>query len=115
MTQFEREDLNVAAERSILVGVGLQRQYIDEADPLSELRALAETAGAQVVGELFQKRAKPVGRTYLGEGKVSDLTNLVKETRATLVIFDNELTPAQFRNLEQETSCKIVDRSELIL
>src|SRR5262245_57232525 len=115
MSQVEREKLQVVAERAVLVGVGLPGQYVNENDPLNELRALAHTAGAEVVGELYQKRAKPVGRTFLGEGKVQELASLVKAVSASLVIFDNELTPAQVRNLEEETSCKIVDRSELIL
>lgn len=115
MAQTQREELRVVSERAVLVGVALRGQYIDENDPLSELRSLAQTAGAEVVGELIQKRGKPVGRTYLGKGKVEELKRLVEMTRATLVAFDNELTPAQIRNLEQETSCKIVDRSELIL
>ena len=115
MAKVERDQIKVASEQAVLVGVALPRQYVNEKDPLEELRSLARTAGAEVVGELHQKRQKPVGRTYLGEGKVEDLANLIKATGATLVIFDNELTPAQIRNLEEETSCKIVDRSELIL
>jgi GTPase len=115
MSQVNREELKVAAERAVLVGVALRGGYLDEADPLSELRALAKTAGAEVVGELLQKRGKPVGSTYLGKGKVEELTRLVQMTKAKLVVFDNDLSPAQIRNLEQATSCKIVDRSELIL
>ena len=99
----------------MLVGVHLPRRYVDPNDPFSELRALAETAGAKVVGELVQKRQKPRGRTYLGKGKVEELKALVEMTGATLIIFDNDLSPAQIRNLEQETSTKIIDRSELIL
>ena len=99
----------------MLVGVALRGQVVDESDPLNELRALSQTAGAVVVGELLQKRGKPVGRTYLGKGKVEELRKIVQSTNATVVVFDNELTPAQIRNLEEATSCKIVDRSELIL
>jgi GTP-binding protein HflX len=115
MSQLKRDDLNIVAERAVLAGVALARQYVDEDDPFSELRELTRTAGAEVVGELFQKRAAPSGRTFLGRGKVQDLKNLVQSTGATLVIFDNDLSPAQVRNLEEETLCKIVDRSELIL
>src|SRR4030095_13299285 len=64
---------------------------------------------------MFQRRTKPDGHGYLGKGKVEELAALIKEHRATLVIFDNDLSPSQVRNLEEETSCKIVDRSELIL
>lgn len=115
VSQMQREHLRVVSERAVLVGVLLRGDDVDEADPLSELRALAKTAGAEVVGELIQKRGKPVGRTYLGKGKVEELRHLIQATGATIVIFDNDLTPAQIRNLEEETSCKIVDRSELIL
>jgi GTP-binding protein HflX len=115
VAQNPRENLKVVSERAVLVGVALRGQVVDEADPLHELRALAQTAGAAVVGELLQKRGKPVGRTYLGKGKVDELHALIQAANATVVIFDNDLTPAQIRNLEEETSCKIVDRSELIL
>lgn len=110
-----RDELNLAAEKAVLVGVMLRGAYLDEQDPLNELRSLAQTAGAEVVGELIQRLAKPVGATYLGTGKVAELKSLVQMTGAKLVIFDNDLTPAQIRNLEQELTCKIVDRSELIL
>jgi GTPase len=115
MAQSQREELKVMAERAVLVGVALPGVDVDERNPLGELRALAETAGAEVVGEMFQRRAKPSGRTFLGKGKVEELGSLIKMTDATLVVFDNELSPAQVRNIEKETSCKIVDRSELIL
>ncbi len=115
MSQTQRETIKVSSERAVLVGVALRGRYVDENDPLGELRSLAKTAGAVVVAELFQRRGKPVGRTYLGKGKVEELNRLIKESDATLVIFDNDLTPAQIRNLEQATNCKIVDRSELIL
>ncbi|HRP64234.1 MAG TPA: GTPase HflX [Phycisphaerales bacterium] len=110
-----REELKVIAEKAILVGVHLPGGYVDPTDPFSELRALTTTAGAVIVGELLQRRRKPRGRTYLGKGKVDELCNLIKLTGATLVIFDNDLSPAQIRNLEKETCCKIIDRSELIL
>ncbi len=110
-----REQLKVVAERSVLVHVQLPRAYLDEADTFGELRALAETAGAVVVGELVQKRQKPSGKTYLGKGKVQELAQLVSMTEATLVIFDNDLSPAQIRSLEETVECKIIDRSELIL
>jgi GTP-binding protein HflX len=115
MSQMAREQLQVAAERSVLVHVQLPGVWVDPADAFHELRALAETAGAIVVGELEQKRKKPRGRTYLGKGKVDELAALVKLVDASLVIFDNDLTPAQIRSLEEVVGCKIIDRSELIL
>jgi GTP-binding protein HflX len=113
--RMAREELRVAAERCVLVQVQLPGTYVDPGDPLRELRALAETAGAEIVGELVQRRQKPIAKTYLGRGKVEELAALVQETRATFVVFDNDLSPAQIRNLEEATSCKILDRSELIL
>lgn len=83
--------------------------------PLRELASLATTAGAEVVGGLIQKRAAPSSRTYLGKGKVQELQERVDAEEAHLIIFDNELTPAQIRELERVTARKVIDRSELIL
>ena len=115
MAEIHREQLKVAAERAVLVEVVIPGAYLDPTDPFGELRALAETAGASVVGELTQARAKPSGKWYLGKGKVQELADLVHATRATLVIFDNDLAPSQIRAVEEATQCKVVDRSELIL
>jgi len=115
MSQMAREDLKVAAERTVLVHVQLPGEYVDERDLFSELRSLAETAGAIVVGELTQKREKPSGKSYLGKGKVQELAELTAMVEASLVIFDNDLAPAQIRSLEEVVQCKIIDRSELIL
>jgi GTP-binding protein HflX len=115
MSQMQREQLKVVAEKAVLVQVQLPGRFIDPDDPLEELRSLAETAGAEVVAELVQKRQKPRGATYLGKGKVQELAALVAETTGTLVIFDNDLLPRQIRALEEDLECKIIDRSELIL
>jgi len=114
-SQVKRETLQVAAERAVLVAVHLPDDWVDPDDPFQELRSLTQTAGADVVGELIQKRQKPDGRTYLGKGKVDELAGLVKLTGATLVIFDAELAPSQIAAIEEETRCKVIDRSELIL
>jgi GTP-binding protein HflX len=79
------------------------------------LHGLATTAGATVVGSLLQRRQQIHHSTYVGKGKVDELAELVKATDADVVIFDNELTPAQVRNLETATTVKVLDRSELIL
>ena len=115
MSQMQREQLKVARERAVLVAVRLPRDTLDLESRLAELSSLADTAGAEVVGMLSQKLRKPVGRTFLGRGKVEELAALVATTRASIVVFDHDLSPAQVRNLERETSVKIVDRSELIL
>ena len=97
MSQVHREQLNVAAERAVLVAVVIRGRYVDTQDVFGEIRALAETAGAEVVGELIQARDKPSGRWYLGKGKVQELADLVAATRATLVVFDNDLAPSQIK------------------
>ena len=84
-------------------------------DPLDELAGLAETAGAVVVGSMTQRREKPDIATYLGKGKVDELERLVEFHAADVVIFDNDLSPAQIRNLEQRLKVKVIDRTELIL
>jgi GTP-binding protein HflX len=76
---------------------------------------LAETAGAIVVGELTQKRQEIEVSTYIGAGKLRELKELVVAREADLVIFDNDLSPAQVRNLEKELGVKVLDRSEVIL
>jgi GTP-binding protein HflX len=82
---------------------------------LEELGRLADTAGALVVGTLTQHLDRPHPGTYLGSGKVEELTLRIKELGATLVIFDDELSPAQGKNLEQAVGTRVMDRAELIL
>jgi GTP-binding protein HflX len=101
-------------ERSILARLILPGQPV-VADPLEELHGLATTAGTEVVDELVQKRATRDHSTYLGKGKVEELRLLVERHDADLVIFDNDLSPAQVRNLEKATNAKVLDRTELIL
>ncbi|MEM7229113.1 MAG: GTPase HflX [Planctomycetota bacterium] len=115
MGQLPREQLNVAAERAVLAGLTLPGRFVDRRDRYGELRSLAKTAGAEVVGELVQKRRNPHPRTFLGKGKVEELAHLVEMTKATLIIFDHDLAPSQIRALEPSVNCKIIDRSELIL
>lgn len=84
-------------------------------DPLDELTGLAETAGTQVCGGVVQRRETPDPKTFVGKGKVSELKMLVENYEADLVIFDNDLSPSQTRNLEKLVGCKVIDRTELIL
>jgi GTP-binding protein HflX len=84
-------------------------------DPLEELRGLATTAGAIIVGNLLQKRQSVIPGSYIGKGKVEELKAQVEAAEADVVIFDNDLSPAQVRNLEKATNVKVIDRSELIL
>ncbi len=101
-------------ERSILARLIMPGQTVEE-DPLEELHGLATTAGTEVVDELIQKRSTPSHSTYLGKGKVAELREMVERHEADIVIFDNDLNPAQVRNLEEAIGVKVIDRTELIL
>ncbi len=92
-----------------------RRQSPAEEEPLEELGRLTESAGAEVVGRLSQRREHPTGSHYLGRGKVTELKRLVHSARAAAVIFDDDLTPVQGRNLEKDLGCQVMDRTELIL
>jgi GTP-binding protein HflX len=105
---------SLVSEKAVLVGVFLSdRKYHDE--QLDELWGLAEAAGCQTVGTLTQRRDQPDAGSYLGKGKVDELKLLVESTDADVVIFDNDLSPAQTRSLEIATDVKVIDRTELIL
>src|SRR6201989_3023186 len=82
---------------------------------LRELQELADTAGAVVVGDLVQQIDKPHPGTYLGAGKIDELRDKVGETQASLVIFDDELSPSQGKNIEDAIGKRVMDRAELIL
>ena len=84
-------------------------------ESLDELEELAETAGAQIVGEGVQKMATPVAATYIGPGKAQEFAAQARANDVDTIIFDDELSPAQTRNLEKIFGCKIMDRTALIL
>jgi GTP-binding protein HflX len=84
-------------------------------DHIQELAALADTAGADVAAQVYQRRMKPDPATFVGAGKVTEIRRQVTEHQANLVIFDDDLTPVQVRNLEQKLKVKVLDRSGLIL
>jgi GTP-binding protein HflX len=115
MEQMQRMTLGVQRERVLLAGCLLPDAEHDMQDPLNELRALADTAGAVVVDELLQKREKPNPATFIGKGKVDELREMATAHKAQAVIFENELSPTQIANLEQAMEVKVLDRSELIL
>ena len=101
-------------EKVILVGIDTGNP--DQAQrSLDELAELAKTAGAEVAGRLIQARESAHPATYIGKGKLEELKDLIWETDATGIICDDELTSAQLGNLETELSCKIIDRTLLIL
>ena len=115
MAEPKRDELRVRQKKAILVAVVGRDDPVEKNHALDELKGLVETAGVVAVGDLVQQRPSPHPAYYLGTGKLEELTDLVKQTGAELVIFDNQLSPAQGRNLEKETGAIIVDRSELIL
>ncbi len=105
-----------STESAVLVGVVTPDQAGWEIeDSLDELELLADTAGAEVTDRITQALTAPKPATFIGTGKVRELKRLVAHRESDLVIFDDELSPNQMRNLERELDCKIVDRSGLIL
>ena len=103
-------------ETAVLVGLITPSQTEAQLQEyLDELEFLAMTAGAVTMKRYFQKLAHPENRTYVGKGKLEEIKKYVEEKRIDLVIVDDEISPAQQRNLEEELRCKIVDRSMLIL
>lgn len=101
-------------ERVILVGVS-QQDGDDAEDSVAELAELVETAGAVVVGTLIQKRENIHPGTYVGTGKVFELEELIEQTGATGIVCDDELSPAQLKNLEEALKTKVMDRTLIIL
>ena len=103
-------------ETAVLVGVVLPRQSENEVtDYLDELEFLAETAGATTMKRFVQKIDNPNPRSFIGTGKVQEIKAYIDEQAIDLVIFDDELTPTQLRNLEKEFERKVLDRTNLIL
>src|SRR3954447_6486354 len=102
-------------ERAILVGVILPDHDTNHDDPLDEIRGLAKTAGLVVAGSMIQTRQQADVASSIGSGKVEELKELVAAHEADLVIFDNDLGPAQTRNLERQLGVKVIDRTEVIL
>ncbi len=111
-------EMKKAKELVILVGMGSgygKDTDMLSVDPLEELKLLAETAGAEVVGSITQSLPKVDPRYYIGKGKAQELKDYVKSLEATTVIFDNDLSPAQISNHEKLHEVKVIDRSGLIL
>jgi GTP-binding protein HflX len=116
LAQTQLQSTETERERAILVGGPIKETPARVTEEhLEELARLADTAGAEVVGTLVQRLDAPHPRHYIGEGKVAELKELLHQTGATLVIFDDELSPAQGKNLEDALDTRVVDRTELIL
>jgi GTP-binding protein HflX len=105
-----------ARERAALVGLALRRsKKMDAEHSIEELAGLADAAGATVVLKMIQERPTPDPATFIGRGKLDELASECVRVGADLVIFDNELTPAQLRHIEERIDRKVVDRTQLIL
>ena len=113
--ESDRDNASVGHERAILVSISLPgRPWLSD-DPCDEIRGLAESAGAEVVAEMTQKRQEIQLGTYIGSGKLVELKELAEAKEADVIIFDNDLSPGQARNLERAMGIKVLDRSEVIL
>jgi GTP-binding protein HflX len=125
LAELKRTQLTINQERAVLVGVFLPGSNADPRDPLGELGSLAKTAGARVVGQVIQRRQRPDSSTYIGSGKAIEIAQIAMKEEADVVIFDNDLSPAQIGALERiinkeagskyNEGIKVLDRSELIL
>jgi len=111
----EAEYRQLQLERVVLVGVWTEGTIKDAENSLAELKALAETAGSEVLEGLIQRRDKPDPATYIGSGKVVELKQVVMSTGADTVVCDGELSPSQLRQLEDKLKVKVVYRTALIL
>lgn len=105
----------VYLEHALLVSVIPTSKSPKDNESLIELEQLVNTAGAIIVDTVIQKKDKPEATFYIGRGKVAEIKELVYEHHIDVVIFDNDLSPAQIRNLEKEIQIKVIDRTELIL
>ena len=114
---YETQDTTTTSPtRAFLVGVKLKDELQSDAESsLEELRRLAETAGMEVLAEIIQPRETPDPAYFIGRGKLEELEAIVSELKVEAVIFDNDLTPAQTRNLEKALDIVVVDRTSLIL
>ncbi|MCC8424962.1 GTPase HflX [Mucilaginibacter sp. UR6-11] len=109
-------DTAVKQERAVLVGVITSNETDERAkEYLEELQFLVDTAGAETVKIFTQKLQKPDRSTFVGSGRLEDIKAFVKEEEIDIVVFDDELTPSQLRNIENELQVKILDRNNLIL
>lgn len=102
-------------ERAVLVGLIYNQDERQAQEYLDELEFLADTAGAEVLKKFTQKLDVPNTTTFVGPGKLEEIGNFIKVAEADTIIFDDELTPTQLRNIERRLGCKVIDRTNLIL
>lgn len=105
-------------EKAVLAGLCADSMETGERsteESLDELEALLETAGGTAVGRVLQNRPAPDPRSFIGEGKVRELRDIIEKNECSLAVFDNELSPSQNRALEEDLGVHVIDRSSLIL
>ena len=105
-------------DRVVLVGLSspvLKKEENADEGTMEELAALVETAGAETIGTVLQNRPSPDPRTFIGEGKVEEVRDFCRANGATMVIFDNDLSPSQMRVLTESLGVQVLDRCGLIL
>ena len=115
MEELNRNDTTVQTEAALLVAVILPGSANDPRDPLGELRALVRAAGGDIVDEMLARRRQINPGYYVGSGKAREIARRAQQNEVDVVIFDNDLTPGQIRDLEEVIERKVIDRSELIL
>jgi len=115
MEDLNRNDTTVQTEQALLVAVILPGSTNDPRDPLGELRGLVRAAGGEIVDEMLARRRQINPGYYVGSGKAKEIARRAEANDADVVIFDNDLTPGQIRDLEEVIQRKVIDRSELIL
>ncbi len=111
---LEKEKINF--EKTVIVGIVTQNQSEEKLiEYLDELEFLTFTAGGEVIKRFWQKMEKPNPKTFLGTGKIEEIQHFVKSNEVSTIIFDDELTPSQQKNISKIIDCKILDRTNLIL
>src|SRR5207244_4078050 len=114
ITELPPELQALRLERAVLVGLSRGRDGTSAESSLDELRRLTDTAGAEAVQTVLHRRDTPDPATFIGKGKAQEVRDMVRATGADTVILDEELSPAQLRNLEEIFGCKVIDRTALI-
>lgn len=103
-------------ERAVLIGISLKEDEHDVVEEyLDELEFLADTAGAVIVKRFTQRIAHPDSKTFIGSGKLNEVSGFIKDNNIQLAVFDDELSASQIRNIEKSLNCRVLDRSNLIL
>ncbi len=116
ITEYMIEEANISYEKTILIGLITKFQDEDKSEEyLDELEFLAYTAGAEVLKRFTQKMEVPNPKTFVGTGKLAEVKAFVEENGVGVVIFDDELSPSQQKNIQKELDCKVLDRTDLIL